>query len=94
MLFLCVSNLLVYWASCHESNSMTSFFVHFWKETPPTNESHNIRVGFFFQITYQMERKPARATHLRIVMGKTDFRGHNQEGGVNPTINHLLSWRQ
>ena len=35
MLFLCISSLLVYWALCQESNSMTTFFVHFWKETSP-----------------------------------------------------------
>ena len=79
----------------HESNSITSlFFVHFWKETSPTNESHNLRVGFFFQITYQMERKPAHVTHLRIVRDYADFRGQKREIGVNLTINYLLSWRQ
>ena len=94
MLFLCISCLLVYWALCHESNIMTSFVVHFWKETSPTNVSHILRVGVLFQITYQMERKPAHATHLRIVKGETDFRGQKQGNGVNLTIKHLLSWRQ
>ena len=32
MRFLCISSLLVYWALCYESNSMTSFFVHVWKK--------------------------------------------------------------
>ena len=73
---------------------MTSFFVHLWKETSPANESHILRVCFFFQITYQMERKPARATHLRIVREEPDYRGQTQESGVNLTINHLLSWGQ
>ena len=93
MLFLCISSLLFYWALCHESNIMTSF-VHFWKETSPTNVSHILRVGVLFQITYQIERKPAHATHLRIVREETDFRGREQDTGVNLTINHLLSWRQ
>ena len=73
---------------------MTSFVVHFWKETSPTNVSHILRVGVLFQITYQMERKPAHATHLRIVRKETDFRGQTQKRGVNLRINHLSSWRQ